>query len=110
MSAAERGVKEAEAASATVLGRRGSSKGGGVFGAGGGGGDDDSGEDDDGMRLRPPPVLSSSVSSVKEKDLRALESVANTAKTAGSTLPKVKRAQLVAIDLTHAMYWLPPAD
>lgn len=84
MAAAEAGVKEAEGASAAVLGSRAT--------AGGGDGDgDDSGDDtDDGVRLRPAPASATSASGVKEEHLRSLESTAKMAKTAGSTGEKVR--------------------
>lgn len=78
LSAAEAGVKEADDASAAVLG-------------GGGDGNGDSGDDtDDGMRLRAAPARASSASGVKEEDLRSLESTVKKAKTAGSTVPQVR--------------------
>lgn len=82
LSAAEAGVKEADGASAAVLGSRATA---------GGDRDGDSGDDtDDGMRLRPAPARASSASGVKEEDIRSLESTAKTAKTAGSTVPQVR--------------------
>lgn len=86
MSAAEASVKEAEDASAAVLGRSSS----GTTAAGGGGGGDSGDDTDDGVRLRAAPARSSSASGVKEEDLRSLEAAAKKAKTAGSTVPQVR--------------------